>query len=97
MMIALFLGLIGTWNDEQSTHDAAHAGVSYSLTHLSEKICEKIYHQGLVCDLTAISFSTSAGLAKEYLIDTKESNDKHLRALSFDALGIGTALFFIHF
>jgi hypothetical protein len=79
---------------EQTVHDVAHAGGSYALTSVGEVACTGVFSKAhrLECTLIATLTAIGAGIAKEVLMDSGETNHKHFRGIAADATGVGAAV-----
>lgn len=76
---------------EELLHGAAHVGASYSITHGTQVICErltKIGPQG--CLAIGIATAVAAGVTKE-IIDGNGKGQNHAKGMTYNAVGITAA------
>lgn len=81
-------------NGEDLLHASAHIGTTYLITHATEVVCKKIAgkEHKLACTLVGVGAAVAASVVKETVMDSGESNHRHLVGYGEDLIGIGAAV-----
>lgn len=81
------------FSSDEAMHAVGHTGATYILTHGTYVVCKRIagVEHKRACLVTGAAVAATAGIVKEVVLDSGESNKRHFKGYGQDAVGIGLA------